>query len=546
MPALLTRILLCGVLAVGVLSPGVASRPDLSVQFEVKDGDTIGDLKTIVAKVAIDENAGVEKVEFFIDDKIVGSDTSTPYTYDWDTLETTEGAHTISVNVVDSKNRTAKAKISVKVDNELAKGADFHGKNAIQSLKDGNLDEARRFARRAIKIEPTNIPGARVLAGLLGREGLWDKAIETLEAAKAPATDIEANSELVGLYMSKASKADSTEDFVTQGGKAVLVQRTVNAAVRQAVNKTGDAVKDAIALGDAYFAERDFNSAVREYQKAGEAETMPMEAANRLLLAYIRGGRYSLADNFYKSIERYKRTDEITHAVRALMLYNAYRYDEARKLVDEGVKTGVLSSVIIAAFSELVAANTKGAKELSDTAFAAAPRDPLVLLLQSYTITDPIDSERILYKAIAADPLQSEPYVARGFRTIMGRDSDKYKAGDTQFDFAQKMDKTSNFAKIAGALSLMGQKRPNEAEPLLAQVAASEVNAGDVHVVIAANENLLNRPAKINYELEKARMLDPKRWGEAALPKIDDLIKKIYQIRYPISLTPAQLYPKAQ
>src|SRR5207247_2650709 len=121
----------------------------------------VSDVTTIVARVSGGEDVGIAKVEFMVDDQLRSTDTSTPYSFDWDTLDETEGSHTLTATVFDAKGQTKRAKLSVMVDNELSKGADYHADAAMDSLKAGNPGAAANSARKALKIDPMNRKAAR-------------------------------------------------------------------------------------------------------------------------------------------------------------------------------------------------------------------------------------------------------------------------------------------------------------------------------------------------------------------------------------------------
>ena len=90
--------------------------PTVSIQSPIS-GSTIGEIVTI--KVSTEDNKGILKVEFFIDNTIVQTDTELPYEYEWDTTKETDGSHTIKVNSWDlSENMTESQPVLVTVDNQ--------------------------------------------------------------------------------------------------------------------------------------------------------------------------------------------------------------------------------------------------------------------------------------------------------------------------------------------------------------------------------------------------------------------------------------------
>jgi len=72
---------------------------------------------------ASDDN-GVDKVEFYIDDVLKSTDTTSPYEYSWDTTVYADGSHGIKAKAYDTIGQTATDSITVTVDNVPAAGAD--------------------------------------------------------------------------------------------------------------------------------------------------------------------------------------------------------------------------------------------------------------------------------------------------------------------------------------------------------------------------------------------------------------------------------------
>ncbi|MBX3698324.1 MAG: PHB depolymerase family esterase [Dokdonella sp.] len=78
------------------------------------NGATVSGTVTIVANAA--DNVTVDRVEFLIDGNLVASDTSSPYTYAWNTAAAANGSHVLQVRAVDTAgNTTTSSSISVTV-----------------------------------------------------------------------------------------------------------------------------------------------------------------------------------------------------------------------------------------------------------------------------------------------------------------------------------------------------------------------------------------------------------------------------------------------
>ncbi|RJQ42870.1 MAG: CAP domain-containing protein [Gaiellales bacterium] len=63
------------------------------------------------------DNVGINKVDFYIDNILVGTDTTYPFTYNWNTTGYGAGAHTLKAVVTDTAGFTAESTCAVTVDN---------------------------------------------------------------------------------------------------------------------------------------------------------------------------------------------------------------------------------------------------------------------------------------------------------------------------------------------------------------------------------------------------------------------------------------------
>ncbi|MHA1304891.1 MAG: Ig-like domain-containing protein [Candidatus Heimdallarchaeaceae archaeon] len=88
--------------------------PSVSITQPTDDSTVSG---TITITAEADDNIGVAQVDFYIDGSLVGSDTSSPYEYVWDTTTVEDGTHVIKAVVIDTSGNTNYDEISVNVDN---------------------------------------------------------------------------------------------------------------------------------------------------------------------------------------------------------------------------------------------------------------------------------------------------------------------------------------------------------------------------------------------------------------------------------------------
>ncbi len=518
-------------------SAAPAGRLPLQIELDLKSGATISDVTPVVAHVTGQGNADIEKVEFEVDGQLKYTATAVPYTFNWDTLADSEGSHNLTVTVTDSKDRKAQAKATVTIDNELSKGVEYYANGALEAVKAGNTDQAAKLARRALKIAPDDYRAARALAAVDRQKGDIAGAIQVLEQAKLPADDVQVRRDLSALYIEQGAQADTSDDFVKAAGKAIDTYKSALA------NRVAAAGSNPVGHGDALAAAGNWDGAIAQYEQCGEANDARMECVNRLLLADINTGRTRETRSLLGSLIREKRADQVTHALEAYQLLRDHQPTRAREMVQEGVDAGVLPALIVAAYADLELRQGKKAREEEEKAFAIAPDVPAVLLLRSYVQPDPIDSDKTLIRVLELDPLNADAYAARGYRTLLSRGMGRYQAADQLFALAMKRSPNDPYAVEGAALSLIGQQRPKEAEPLLDQLATLDPNAADVHGVRAFNYSLGEKSFKTNDELEAARKLDPEDWADVLLPKPPELTAHVFRYKYPVWLTPDSLYP---
>ena len=92
--------------------------PSVSIT-SVAAGSTVNEIVTITADA--DDNEGISKVEFYINDELIETDTEYPYEYVWNTTEYDNGIeHTLRVVAYDEMDNSALDEVSVTVDNSTA------------------------------------------------------------------------------------------------------------------------------------------------------------------------------------------------------------------------------------------------------------------------------------------------------------------------------------------------------------------------------------------------------------------------------------------
>lgn len=94
----------------------IDTTPPVSTVNSPAEGATVGGDVTLYASAT--DSSGVTRVEFFVDGKLVGRDTTTPYSYIWKATAVADGAHIVTAVAYDrALNAATSANRNVRVDN---------------------------------------------------------------------------------------------------------------------------------------------------------------------------------------------------------------------------------------------------------------------------------------------------------------------------------------------------------------------------------------------------------------------------------------------
>ena len=81
--------------------------PTVSIQAPITN-NPIFEIVTIV--VETNDNVGISKVEFYVDDSLVSTDTESPYEYEWNTTTYENGSeHTVKVISYDTSDNSTES-----------------------------------------------------------------------------------------------------------------------------------------------------------------------------------------------------------------------------------------------------------------------------------------------------------------------------------------------------------------------------------------------------------------------------------------------------
>jgi hypothetical protein len=97
------------------VTSGDTTAPSVSLTAPAS-GATVSGSSVGFAATASD-NVGVSKVEFYVDSSLVNSDTSSPYSYSWNSTSVANGTHTVLAKAYDAAGNNASKSVSVTVNN---------------------------------------------------------------------------------------------------------------------------------------------------------------------------------------------------------------------------------------------------------------------------------------------------------------------------------------------------------------------------------------------------------------------------------------------
>ncbi len=101
-------------LATSSTPPPDTTAPTVSISSP-SDGATVSGVVTV--NVTAGDDTGVTSVTLSVDSAVIGSDTTAPYTFNWDSTTSSNGLHTVSATASDSAGNSSTSSITITVNN---------------------------------------------------------------------------------------------------------------------------------------------------------------------------------------------------------------------------------------------------------------------------------------------------------------------------------------------------------------------------------------------------------------------------------------------
>lgn len=292
--------------------------PKLTIHPE--PGSTVSD----IVEIRVTANEPLRQVEFWLNGQMVSSDTSTPYTWSWDTLSSPDGEQVIVLRVVDWDGRVVSTDVRYRVDNELSRGGAYYLSQAREQLSAGNTEEAIKAARRAVRLLPEDGNAHLLLAKawLIARQ--WERALESAKQA-ARRLDDQASYQTLAEAHIRVAFANAMDQQRQLAELRSAVEAAQNAMQRQLQHARNPAERAAILAQMGKLQE-----AAESYMQAEQTAANLLAAARCFLLA----GRWQEAERACNLAERRLADREIVTVLRAMILSLRGRPREALQMVE--------------------------------------------------------------------------------------------------------------------------------------------------------------------------------------------------------------------
>jgi len=342
-------------LATAFFALAAPPKAPVTVHVNAKNGDSISGETTF--RVTVDSQNLVTQVEFYVNDDLRDKATSTPYRFTIDTLNETEGNVKMRFKAYTSEGETGEADVTVKIDNGLDKGGDFHVQAGIQAMQDGKWDKAVSEGRIALKIDPKLNQARLVVARAYMRLGVMDKAQKFAEDAVA--AEPSNTNALDILSIIDLRRAFTT--FDRGSGDRTETLKSIGDALKSAVEnrkKALDARVDAlgpltatnmIPYVDAALRAGRYGLAITTLKPAFDKDNRRVDLANRLAYAQIREGRFPDAFTTLETLKKYGTPDVYSQATTAVLLAEAGNIDGSDKAIQDAILSDADNPIVTTA-----------------------------------------------------------------------------------------------------------------------------------------------------------------------------------------------------
>lgn len=493
------------ILAFALVSLAPAQK--LAVSVNSADGDVISGEKHFVVKVQ--SKNPVTQVEFYVGSRLRDQDPSTPYEFTLDTISEDDGDVQVKFTAYTSEGENASKTLTLKIDNQISKGAPFHLGKSKDFLAISKWDDAIAEARIALKADKTSVDARCDLARAYMGKGVWDKAQQYAEdAATADPNSLEAMELVAGVNLNRSfALVNRTDDPMASVSAISDALKNAVTARRKSLDRQVDtfgAVTDANRMDyvDLTLRAGRYSLAIQELVPLFKKDAKNNAAANRLIFAYLRSGRMADAREALDNLKLYGTPDAYGSALEAVydsQVGNAQKADDSIRdaILNDPDNLGVKSAqAFIALRRNKPTVLAQLAKDLASTDSQRTEVNYFIAALDN-RLGEP-DAEKYFKRAVLIEPTNYDMYIEWGNYSLglgVSKRLDQ-KHSDAEVAYAQALYNAALIANPSSAQALTGltlvslyQNKIDEAVNYgrAASNAAPEYAAGHYAYAAAAN-----------------------------------------------------------
>ncbi len=474
-----------------VVAQSAPTSGSVAVRVNTNTGEVIKGTKAF--RVTVDTGEVVNQVEFYVNGNLRKSDESTPYDFELNTLDESDGPIKVRFVAYTALSHKAEKELSLTVNNEVGLGPEAHVKRGQDALTANKWDEAITEGRIALKARPNYVPARIVLARAFLGNGIIDEALNNLQEAAAA----EPNNEGVLNLEANVLLRQAFNTFNT-GGSRQDTLKAIRESLSGAVNarrKVLDAQVDAInpdrtnplPYADAAIKAGRYSAAISALNPAFTRDNRRIDVGNRLAFAQMRALRLGDARATVGLMLKYGKPDAYTYALSGILAYEAG--DDATS--DSMMKQALLddiSNVGVRTAQAYIALRRNRTRTLAplaqDLAKEEGQRSEVAYFLSSlYNRTgDYSNSRKYFEQALLIEPTNVDVYVEQANRAIQVAMTGKLSSSDknsTPSDATKEMN--AQLDQAASYFEVARLSRPESPEALtgLAIIAMLRGNGAD-------------------------------------------------------------------
>lgn len=517
------------IIATAVLGLVQAGAP--IINLDVKDRDSISGERKF--RVTVESKSPITQVEFYVGSDLRDSDTSTPYEFKIDSLETEDGDLKLTFAAYTSDGKSTKKAVTIKVDNGVSKGVDFHVQAGEEFLRNSKWDDAITSGRIALKAQKGSNPARMVLARAYMGKNVLDRAQKFAEDVVA---DEPGN--LKGLELVAAIRLQQAFHTVNRGGNTAETQKIIADALKGAVEarrKSLDMQMDSFGTitdaNRAQYADLAMLAGRFSIVPSTLGDTFAKDISNtalgnRIAYSQVKLGRYAEARATLKDLSKRSAMDGFSYALLAVIETEAGN----RQLSEDAMKEAVLSdgeNLGVRTAQAYIALKNQNngvvGKLATDLAREQGQRTEVNYFLSALTNRQKQfdQSRRYFERAVLIEPSNADMYVERGNESLnvaLFGGLEK-KDAEVQINNAKIMYETAVIAQPTSFQALTGmsivallQNRARDAAKYgEAAVAANPNYAGGFYILSAAYSELSKtadgaQKSKLIAESQKANL----------------------------------------